>query len=62
MVAGDVVILSNSQTSGYSDGMVGLVTKVEQVGLTYEIVWVLMFDSAEVPFWPQELRKIDEKW
>ena len=61
MVAGDVVSLSNSQTSGYSDGMIGLVIKVERVGATYEIIWVLMFDNNEVPFWPQELRKIDEK-
>jgi hypothetical protein len=60
MVAGDVVILCESMASGYHDGQIGLVVKVESIGLTYNIIWVLMPDDVEVPFWPEELRKIDE--
>lgn len=60
MVAGDVVILVNSMATGYHDGQIGLVVKVERIGATYHIVWVLMSDNKEVPFWPEELRKIDE--
>jgi len=61
MVAGDLVVLKESQTSGYKNGMIGLVTKVEQMGSSWKILWVLMPDDKEVPFWPTELRKIDDK-
>ena len=57
MVAGDVVILCGSIASGYYDGQVGLVVKVEFIGVHYNMV--LMPDGNEVPFWPEELRKID---
>lgn len=60
MVAGDVVILCESMASGYHDGQIGLVVKVEHIGVRYNIIWVLMPDNVEVPFWPEELRKIDE--
>jgi hypothetical protein len=60
MVAGDVVVLTNALASGYHNGQIGLVVKVEQIGITYEICWVLMPDGEEVPFWPKELKKIDE--
>ncbi len=60
MVAGDVVILCESMASGYHDGQIGLVVKVEEIGSTYKIIWVLMPDNIEVPFWPEELRRIDE--
>lgn len=59
MVAGYVVILCGSIASGYYDGQVGLVVKVEYIGVHYNIIWVLMPDGNEVPFWPEELRKID---
>jgi hypothetical protein len=61
MVAGDVVVLENNQTSGYEDGVIGLILRVEVVGPKCEICWVLMPNDYEVPFWPEELRKIDEK-
>ncbi len=61
MVAGDVVVLENNQTSGYDDGVVGVIIRVETVGPQCVICWVLMPNDLEVPFWPEELRKIDEK-
>ena len=60
MVVGDLVILCESMAFGYSDGQVGLVVKVERIGVLYHIIWVLMPDGNEVPFWPEELRKLDE--
>ncbi len=61
MVAGDLVTLVGPQTSGYDNGDVGLVVKIEKVGITYVIYWVMMSDGAEVPFWPSEVRKISEE-
>ena len=61
MVAGDLVILIESQTSGYDNGDIGLVVKIEKVGVTYIIYWILMSDGAEVPFWPSEVRKMSEE-
>ena len=61
MVAGDIVVLENNQTSDYDDGIVGIIVRVEIVGPNCEICWVLMSSDLEVPFWPEELRKIDDE-
>jgi len=60
MVAGDLAILVGSQTSGYANGEIGLVVKVEKVGSTYVIFWILMKDGKEVPFWPEEVENFNE--
>ena len=61
MVAGDLAILVGSQTSGYENGEIGLVVKVEKVGVSYTIYWMMMKDGREVPFWPQEVEKLCER-
>ena len=61
MVAGDLAILVGSQTSGYLNGEIGLVVKVEKVGISYVIYWIMMRDGKEVPFWPQEVEKLCER-
>jgi len=58
LVAGDIVVTFNA--TGFGDGQVGLVVKVEHIGMTYHICWVLMSDGSELPFWPEELRSISE--
>ena len=61
MVVGDVVVLESNQTSGYKDGDIGIIVSIEQVSPMCEICLVLMPNDVTVPFWPQELRIIDEK-
>jgi len=60
MVAGDLAVLVGSQTSGYKNGEIGLVVKVEKVGVTYVIFWILMKDGREIPFWPEEVEKFND--
>lgn len=55
MVVGDLVILSNCQTTGYDNGEIGVVTKIEEVGLLFKLYWVFMSDGVEVPMWDTEL-------
>lgn len=60
MVAGDLAILVGTQTSPYKNGEIGLVTKVEKVGMTYVIYWIMMRDGEEIPFWPEEVEKLSD--
>lgn len=53
-MVGDLVILSDCQTSGYEDGMIGLIVKVEPLGTLYTIYWILMPDGIDVPMWDSE--------
>jgi|TARA_R110001599_G_scaffold299248_4_gene504226 hypothetical protein len=55
MVIGDLVVLSNCQTSGYNNGDIGVVTKIEKVGQLFWLYWVFMSDGIEVPMWDTEL-------
>ena len=55
MVAGDLIILKNCQTSGYKDGQVGIITKIENLGL-YNLYWIAMPTGVKVPMWAQEFQ------
>ena len=55
MVVGSLVILSNCQTTGYRNGEIGIVTKIEEVGQLFRLYWVFMSDGVEVPMWDTEL-------
>jgi|TARA_B100000035_G_scaffold297861_1_gene291062 hypothetical protein len=55
VVAGDLIILTNCQTTGYKDGQVGIITKVENIGL-YNLYWIAMGDGLKVPMWAQEFQ------
>lgn len=54
MVVGDLVILCCSQTSGYLDGEVGILVKIEELGPLFNVYWIVMSDGKEVPFWDVE--------
>jgi hypothetical protein len=56
MTVGDLVILHNCQTTGYKDGEVGILVKIEAVGALYSIYWILMSDGNEVPMWDTEFK------
>ena len=58
-MVGDLVVLKECQTTGYEDGMIGLVVKVEPLGALYTIYWILMSDGIEVPMWDSEFEVID---
>ena len=56
---GDLVVVINAQTTGYIEGEVGIITRVERVNVKYYIYWVLFgkeFD--ETPMWGIEIQKI----
>lgn len=59
MVVGDLVILTNCQTTGYEDGEVGIIVKIERLGALYSIYWIAMSNGAEVPMWDTEFEVLD---
>ena len=59
MVVGDLVILCNCQTTGYDNGEIGVVTKIEEVGQLFRLYWVFMSDGVEVPMWATELEVLN---
>lgn len=61
-MVGDLVVLTNSQTSGYKNEEIGLVVKTEQVGQLFTLYWIIMSDGVEVPFWESEFEVLDESW
>ena len=60
MVVGSLVILSNCQTTGYYDGEVGVITKIEAVGELFMLYWIYMSDGIEVPMWRDEFEELSE--
>ena len=60
MVVGDLVILTGCRTTGFKDGQIGIITKIEPVGELFSIYWVLM-SEGEVPMWDNEFEVLDEK-
>jgi len=57
---GDLIILHNCQTTGWKDGQVGIVTKIENVGL-YNIYWIAIGEGHRVPMWDTEFRHLKEE-
>ena len=56
---GDLVKVVSPQTTGYAEGEIGIVTRVERVNVKYYICWVLFGkESDEVPMWDVEIQKI----
>jgi hypothetical protein len=56
---GDLVKVVSPQTSGYAEGEIGIVTRVERVNVKYYIYWVLFGkEVGEVPMWDVEIQKI----
>jgi len=59
-MVGELVVLHNCQTSGYTDGTYGIIVKSEPLGALYTIYWVLLPDDTEVPMWDSEFEVVNE--
>ncbi len=59
MNIGDLIVLNNSQTTGYRNGEVGVITKIERVGELFNIYWIYMSDGNNVPMWDTEFEVLD---
>jgi hypothetical protein len=56
---GDLVKVVSPQTTGYAEGEIGIVTRIERVNVNHYIYWVLFGkESDEVPMWDVEIQKI----
>jgi predicted AlkP superfamily phosphohydrolase/phosphomutase len=56
---GDLIKVVSPQTTGYTEGEVGIVTRVERVNDRYYVYWVLFGkETDEVPMWDIEIQKI----
>jgi len=59
LAIGDLVKVTSPQTTGYEEGEIGIVTRVERVNDKYYVYWVLFGkEKQEVPMWDIEIRKI----
>ena len=62
MVVGDLVEIVATQTTGISDGSVGIVVKIEQVTKDITIYWVNLGSyGIQSPFWDEEIRLLNER-
>jgi len=56
---GDLIKVVSPQTTGYTEGEVGIVTRVERINNTHYVYWVLFGKEIdEVPMWDIEIQKI----
>ena len=58
MVIGDLITLTNSQTSGYRNGTTGLIIKIEEVRKDLKLFWIMLPDDNTVPFWRLEFEVV----
>lgn len=59
---GELVVSSNSLTSGLIDGQVGLVVKVEMITRSHFIYWVRFAKkNIDSPMWETEIELLDGK-
>ena len=59
IAVGDLVVVTQPETSGYEAGEVGIVMSVEQVGVKHLVYWVLFGkDKSSVPMWDIEIKKL----
>lgn len=58
-IIGDLVKVTQPQTTGYIGGEIGIVTRVERINDNHWITWVLFGKNKhEVPMWDIEIQKI----
>lgn len=58
LAVGDLVVVTQPETSGYEEGEVGIVLSVEQIGVNL-VYWVLFGkDKSSVPMWDIEIKKL----
>ena len=61
MGVGDLLVLSNSQSTGWKDGTIGICIQVELVGRLFKLYWLYMPTGEEVPFWEEEIELLDKE-
>tara|TARA_B100000035_G_scaffold297611_1_gene290538 strand:- start:414 stop:608 length:195 start_codon:yes stop_codon:yes gene_type:complete len=62
VVVGDLIEVTNSQTTGINDGEVGIITKIEHVSRQVTIYWVDLGNyGMQTPFWDNEIRLLSGK-
>ena len=57
---GDLIVLHNCQTTGWKDGQVGIITKIDNIGL-YNIYWIAIGEEQRVPMWDTEFKHLKEE-
>jgi len=56
MVVGDLVKITNTQTTGYENGTIGILTKMEVVNRGDILYWVFIGSHGkDIPFWKNEI-------
>ena len=56
MVVGDLIKIVNTQTTGYENGTIGILTKKEIVNRGDILYWVFIGSHGkDVPFWGHEI-------
>ena len=61
MVVGDLVRIMNTQTTGFENGTIGILTKKELVSRKDILYWVFIGSHGrDVPFWESEIEIINE--
>ena len=60
-MVGELVTVTGCETSGYEDGTIGIIVKLERLGALYTIYWVLMPDDEEIPMWDSECEVISDR-
>ena len=56
---GDLVVVTQPETSGYAEGEVGIVLSVEKIGIEHLVYWVLFGkNKTSAPMWDVEIKKL----
>ena len=56
MVVGDLIKITNTQTTGYENGTIGILTKMEVVNRGDILYWVFIGSHGkDIPFWKNEI-------
>jgi hypothetical protein len=56
MVVGDLIKITNTQTTGFENGTIGILTKMEVVNRGDILYWVFIGSHGkDIPFWKNEI-------
>jgi hypothetical protein len=62
MVVGDLIIVTNPESTGFEKGDVGLLVKIEEINKEIKIYWLLLGNyNGYAPFWEGEIELLNEK-
>jgi len=59
MVVGDLIEVVNSKSTGYENGEIGIIVKIDQVTKETTIYWTMLGSRKDyAPFWAEEIKVI----